>query len=213
MLFGHAQFNEIPGKRRIKGKLAQPLECTRIGDQVFPDLIMKIGIPCGKYFSFLIRLDDDLSHPGVPSGEYGFHDPSVWGMKIKVDIAEFFHPGLEYLDLRKQRGYRLPSRPLKGSMRLGNKRGERDMESHRLSAFPDPRHDSFDQPNDRLDILFGLAGEADHEIHLNSLPAVTDRHFDGIENFLIGHILVDLLPQPFASRFRHDGDTRLAKQV
>ena len=62
----------------------------------------------------------------------------------------------------------------------------------------------------RDQVLVRLGGEADHVVELQVLDAVGKNQIGAIENFVVGHGLVDHATQTIGSGFRRDGNRSLA---
>ena len=71
--------------------------------------------------------------------------------------------------------------------------------------------DLLQQQGDGFDVVGGLARQADHEVHLDLLPAVLPGDVQGLEDLGVGDILVDGPAQPLAAGLGNDGDAGLAE--
>jgi len=151
------------------------------------------------------RLFDQIREPLVAPREEPLQEAHPGVVPLEADVA-VRQAALEK-SLRRQRFLEtdLPD-PLEGRVRLGDQRGEPHVD------LPPPAllHDAVGQVGDALEILFALAGQADHEVELDGLPPAREDAPGRLEEVRLGVALVDDVAQPLRPGLGGDGEARLA---
>ncbi len=113
--------------------------------------------------------------------------------------------------LRREDVLVVHAEPLERRVRLGDERGDADVDARGRSEDRPAELDGVaDQPDDAGQVLVGLRGQADHEVELDEPPAALEGEGQGVPDLAVVELLVDDGPETVGPRFGHEGETGLA---
>ena len=211
MGLAHAHVDHIPGQQLVSGKLPVCVE-RRIHAALFkgphPAVKGEVVRPGVKPSATAPDLLDHVGHAPVPTGQSSLNKTGLRVVPVVGHVprnqagAEQIHPAEIFLnaDLRL---------PLEGAVGLGDKAGSGDGDLHApvlvLRILPPAVEHLIGHLRDAHDVLVCLRGQAQHVIELHAVPAALKGDAAGVQQILLGDVLVDGVSQPLASALHGKG--------
>ena len=178
---------------------------ARLGDGGLPVL----AVPLGHF--------NGGGDAPVAERQQGLVVGMTFGLDIEVDVVEVGHQAAQAPDLAFSHGRVLERQPLVRGAGLRNERihtpdDPADL-APRAGMLQHPLPNLARQIPNRLQVLVGLGGEADHVVQLQVFNAAREDKLRPIENLVVGHGLVDHPPEAVRSSFGRDGHAALAARA